>query len=290
MQSLHSVETAIAPSAVLATSGSAWEGFGVMTASLPGGALDFDGLTAHTLALNIGRPFHVEGRIDGRRASGMLAPAAMKLVEAGPRSAWRWDPATPIEMLHVFVEDALLRECAQELGARHAPEIATRVGFDDPALARLASALSAEIETSPDAMLVADALRIELIERIIAAYSSLAEREAVRLSAKRLGKQTLRLLDAYIDAHLAHEIRIGDLATLAGMSRFHFARIFRATVGSTPHQYVLRRRLERARALLRSPQIALRDIAAATGFADQSHLTRQLKRRYGVTPGALRAG
>ncbi len=288
--SLPSVEAALAPSAIRASSGSVWTGFGVMTASLPGGSLDVDGLTAHTLAINVGRPFRVDGRIDGRRANGVLPQAAMKLVAAGPRSAWRWDPSAPIDMLHVSIDDALLRACADELGAASAPEIATRVGFDDPPLVRLAHALAAETETSPDGMLVADALRIALIERIIVAYSSLAERAGLRQPAKRLGTQTLRLLDAFIDAHLGHELRIGDLAALAGMSRFHFARTFRATVGSTPHQYVLRRRLERARALLRSPQIALRDVAAATGFADQSHLTRHLKRRYGVTPGALRAG
>jgi AraC family transcriptional regulator len=85
-------------------------------------------------------------------------------------------------------------------------------------------------------------------------------------------------------------MRIGDLAALAGLSRFHFARVFRATVGTTPHRYVLERRLERARRLLKTTATAVRDIAVATGFADQSHLTRLVKRRFGVTPGALRSG
>jgi AraC family transcriptional regulator len=85
-------------------------------------------------------------------------------------------------------------------------------------------------------------------------------------------------------------MRIEDLATLAGMSRFHFARVFRATVGTTPHRYVLERRLERARSLLKTTATAVRDVALTTGFADQSHLTRLIKRRFGVTPGVLRSG
>jgi AraC family transcriptional regulator len=101
--------------------------------------------------------------------------------------------------------------------------------------------------------------------------------------------QALRLIDDYIEANLGTDMRIGDLAGLAAMSRFHFTRVFRATVGTTPHRYVLERRLERARNLLRTTTVAVRDIAVATGFADQSHLTRLVKRRFGVTPGALRS-
>jgi AraC family transcriptional regulator len=113
---------------------------------------------------------------------------------------------------------------------------------------------------------------------------------AVRLPKQRIGARALRLIDDYIESNLGTDMRIGDLAALAGMSRFHFTRCFRNTVGTTPHRYVLERRLERARNLLQTTALGLRDVAVTTGFADQSHLTRLVKRRFGVTPGALRAG
>jgi len=138
--------------------------------------------------------------------------------------------------------------------------------------------------------LVADGLRIELIVRLLDGYSSLPPGVAGRLGRARLGSRTLGLLDDYVRAHLDAQIRISDLAALAGMSRFHFARVFRASVGRTPHRYVLERRLDRARELVRSSGAPLRDIAAMTGFADQSHLTRTFKRTFGTTPAALRAG
>ncbi len=146
-----------------------------------------------------------------------------------------------------------------------------------------------ERQASNGGSLVTDALRIDVITRLIDHHTSLRGM-ATRATHRRMGMHALRLINDYIESNLEADIRIGDLAMLAGMSQFHFARVFRATVGTTPYRYVLERRLERARSLLRTTAVAVRDIAATTGFADQSHLTRLIKRRFGVTPGVLRTG
>ncbi|WP_345711050.1 helix-turn-helix transcriptional regulator, partial [Kineococcus glutinatus] len=73
------------------------------------------------------------------------------------------------------------------------------------------------------------------------------------------------------------------------VSPFHFARLFRVATGCSPHQHVLRRRVERARELVVGTAVPLAQVAARCGFADQSHLTRALRRELGVTPAALRA-
>ncbi len=72
------------------------------------------------------------------------------------------------------------------------------------------------------------------------------------------------------------------------MSPSHFTRVFRAATGRSPHQYVLGQRLERARRALLTTDTAIADIAGACGFADQSHLTRTMRRHLGLTPNALR--
>ena len=100
----------------------------------------------------------------------------------------------------------------------------------------------------------------------------------------------LARIEDYVAANLEGDFGIRELAALAGLSRFQFARAFRASVGSSPHRFVMARRIERARAMLDHTDRALHEIAAATGFSDQSHLTREIKRRYGLPPGALRAG
>ena len=99
-----------------------------------------------------------------------------------------------------------------------------------------------------------------------------------------LSRVVQRLADAPADAPM-----LDELAALAGLDKFQLLRRFRQRYGATPHDWLLQRRADRARALIRSG-MALADAAASCGFADQSHMTRVFMRRFGFTPGAWRAG
>ena len=96
-------------------------------------------------------------------------------------------------------------------------------------------------------------------------------------------RRVLELIDAALDARLTIEM----LAREVELSPAHFARAFKETLGRAPHQYLLARRLERARRLLETTGATLSDIAQRTGFADQAHFTKLFKRAFGTTPGAL---
>jgi AraC family transcriptional regulator len=91
----------------------------------------------------------------------------------------------------------------------------------------------------------------------------------------------------YIDAHLEGDLTIDRLASVACLSRFHFARAFKAALGQSPHRYISGRRLERAKALLRGSQ-SLIDIAIALNFSDQGNFTRAFRQATGQTPGQYR--
>lgn len=93
----------------------------------------------------------------------------------------------------------------------------------------------------------------------------------------------------YLDAHLDAPVELADLAGAVGLSRFHLLRVFRAAVGTTPHNYLTDRRVARAKLLLDGP-LPLAEVAAACGFADQPHLNRVFKARVGVSPGQYRRG
>jgi len=97
---------------------------------------------------------------------------------------------------------------------------------------------------------------------------------------------SLRVL-ALMDASVETGVSVETLAREAGLSPAHFARAFTRSVGRPPHQHLLALRLERARALLGAPDARLSDVALRTGFADQAHFTRQFRRAFGVTPGAV---
>ena len=92
-----------------------------------------------------------------------------------------------------------------------------------------------------------------------------------------------RALDT-MHGRLGEKVTLQDIADTACMSRFHFARLFRRSTGYSPMEYLLHMRLEQAKVLLRQHAMPIGDIAAAMGFADQSHLTRHFRRAVGMTP------
>ena len=99
----------------------------------------------------------------------------------------------------------------------------------------------------------------------------------------------MRRLQEYVETHLSENVDLPVLAGIAGLSVFHFAREFKRTAGVTPHYYLLKKRVERANTLLSRTDLSLSEIALASGFFDQSHLTRRFRQILGATPGMVRS-
>ncbi len=114
------------------------------------------------------------------------------------------------------------------------------------------------------------------------------EREQRGREPRRLDGRTLGALRDYLAASFREGPSLSDMAARVGVSESQLLRAFRQTTGETPHAYLVRLRLEAARDLLRRSRASLAAVAAEVGFADQSHMTRLFRRRYGLTPGAFR--
>jgi AraC family transcriptional regulator len=93
---------------------------------------------------------------------------------------------------------------------------------------------------------------------------------------------------AYVEAHLTQDIKLAELAQLLTMSPFHFGRMFKQSVGMSPHQYVIQQRVERAKTLLKQSDLAIIDIALDCGFSSHSHLSKQFRKVMGMTPRTFR--
>ncbi|RYG97217.1 MAG: AraC family transcriptional regulator, partial [Alphaproteobacteria bacterium] len=102
----------------------------------------------------------------------------------------------------------------------------------------------------------------------------------------KLSPRKLKLATQYLAEKCFENVRLEDIATLAGLSPSYFSAAFKASTGLTPHQWQMQERVARVKALLTGGSASISEIAALCGFADQAHLTRVFKRHSGLTPAA----
>lgn len=100
----------------------------------------------------------------------------------------------------------------------------------------------------------------------------------------------VRVVVDYLESHIADQTTIAELSALLDLSRFHFIRAFKKTVGMSPHKFILQRRIERARELLADQNLSIAEIAGRTGFNGAAQLSRVFRQIVGTTPTAFRSG
>jgi AraC-like DNA-binding protein len=206
----------------------------------------------------------------------VVHPGEVHTSRAANRSGWSY------RMLYPGAD--LLERAASEAGGRPcaAPSFASPV-IADPVLACLVRNLHVALEDPATTLL-------ERESRLLWMLTQLILRHADGCSALRLaGPETVVVnrIRSYLNDRFAEPIRLEQLASLANLSAFHLLRVFRNAVGLPPHAYLIQVRLARAKRLLQAGQ-PIAEVAAQTGFVDQSHFSRHFKRVVGVPPGSYR--
>jgi AraC family transcriptional regulator len=250
----------------------------------PDAEVDLPPTTHHWLVLNHGPALVFSLRFAGQEQTELGPPGSLTLIPAGHPSQWRWSGAS--ESTHVLVEPQLLERVAAEALDLNPDRVVLLPvhAVSDPQVPAVMRALDAELLAGgPGGRLLAESLgnvlAVHLLRRFAAAGSADLPRGGV------LAKHKLRAVTEYIHEHLDAELSLDHLAAVAHMSAYHFARLFKNSTGLPPHQYVIACRVERAKELLRERDVLpLAEVAAETGFANQSHFTRHFKRLVGVTP------
>jgi len=165
-------------------------------------------------------------------------------------------------------------------------ELRCHYGREDETLAHLVRALLSETSRErPAGAVFAESMAASIGAHLLAHYS--AGPRSLRPARGGLGGLARRRLVEHVESHLGEELALGRLAEVVGLSPYHFSREFKRATGETVHGYVVRRRLERARDLLRRGELPISVLAQDLGFADQSHLTRLFRARFGTTPAAF---
>jgi AraC family transcriptional regulator len=218
---------------------------------------------------------------------------AMYVVGAEPTTLLQ--VAEHSDTLEMYPDLALLRGWAQRAGIRHFALEPTLHGQGkvryrrDPVVLAVAHVLRrACMDRLTLSDIEADTLTHLLAQRLLLQQHGVDIGHSAR-AGSRLAPCTLARLGEFIEARLQESVTLEQLARVAQLSPFHFARCFKASTGLAPHQYVLARRIELAKRKLMTTSLPVHEVAWAAGFENISHFRRQFARQIGVLPGALRA-
>ncbi|MGY2397868.1 helix-turn-helix domain-containing protein [Pseudomonas sp. SDO5271_S396] len=196
----------------------------------------------------------------------------------------RW--LAPAHLISVSLSDATLSAVADEAGKSQF-ELLPAPGVRDERLSALFQALHLEqSEGFPSGRLFVDAMEHAIAATLVNRYNAFAPSGIKPVSG--LPPYSAKRVEDYIQTHLDQRLSLHDLALCAGFSRAHFSRLFQATFGLPPHQYVLKARIDRARTLLRKPRLSILEVALACGFQTPQHFARTFQRQTGVTPSTFR--
>lgn len=222
-------------------------------------------------------------RCNGHTYQDRMCPGSVCLLPRGTTSESSWTDSA--QVLHIYLSSDLIARFAAELGhgdPDHA-ELQRQLNIRDPLIQQIGMALKTDLEQGcPVGPLYAESLAQSLALHLLRNYSSLSSlRECP--TQRGIPREIQRVL-GYIEEHLGEPLTLPVLAAVGNISSSHLTRQVKQATGQAPHQYLLQRRVERARELLREGRLTIAEVAAATGFVDQSHLDHYFKRYVGVSP------
>jgi AraC family transcriptional regulator len=245
-------------------------------------------MNVHTsLVLAESGPIEVEDRALAAQPRFVARSGSVTMWPAGHESrsiAWRPLPSDgeATTMIRVQLDlPTLQRLCADNETLMRRP-LQPQPGADDVQLASMMRLMAGEIANGcPGGAMLGEYLCLALAAHVARRYGGAAPPRPV---SGGLSRRQMDAVCALIDAELGSPLSLVQLAAVAGLGPSRFATAFRRSTGTTPHQYLLRCRIAKARALLARERMAVADVALALGFASQSHFTEVFRRLVGTTP------
>jgi len=249
--------------------------------------IEFPAQSDHWLVLHSGPPILVTQKSDDRLHESVIQRGDSILVPAGqPKYLCRREGICCA--LHIHFKPEMIRQTAE------ASEIDTKridlvdcFGKQDLQLHQIAMLLLTELESGGMmGQLYVESLTQVLAIHLLRHYSTITQ--IITPENRSLTHTQLRQAIDYIHTHLNRDLSLAELAGVINISPTYFASLFKQAMGTSPHQYVIQQRVERAKVMLKRTDLAIADIALQVGFSSQSHLTQQFKRLTGVTPRQVR--
>ncbi len=239
------------------------------------------------IILHIANPVNLAAYLDQKVFRTESQPGMFSIIPSGMPMKWQVTGDRG-KVLAVFLQPDFLKRFTVEtldMDSQFA-DVQRKLVIQDPLVQHLCLAIKGEMENEgASGLLYVDALSQALGAHLIRKYGVYTPR--LPDVKGRLAPATFRRVLAYIDEHFTREIGLTEIARVAHLSEYHFARLFKQTVGVPVYQYVLHKRMECGKELLLSGKYNVTQAALHTGFSDTSHFSRHFKRHFGVTPREL---
>jgi AraC family transcriptional regulator len=253
-----------------------WKGVSVEVGRNEGWSVDDLVIAGHYAAVNLKPdPLYIQRRQGRRWEHEIIPPQCLWIQPAGVPFSFR------VNQVSDYAGVVLETDRVRAIAGRDVV-FPPAFGSGDEVTVHLIHALvGVARQRQAGSLALVDALAAALTHRLI----STANDEEFQRTKGGIPRHRIRLIEAFVESNIAKEFAVDDLARLAGLSSFHFAREFKRSMGFSPHQYVIKQRVEHAKQLLMDARLSIADVAADCGFSDQAHLSRTFKQLVGFTPG-----
>ncbi|MUL38561.1 AraC family transcriptional regulator [Gloeocapsopsis dulcis] len=240
----------------------------------------------HLLTLQLSPQHLFETREEGHLKQIHKGVGSVTLAPSGFRFWGRWD--REVEILILTLKPATIAKCAVELHDVNQTELFRCNGRLDPQIWHLGLTLEAELrEGNPNGQYFWESLTNAIAVRVLKQYSAFEPK--IQHYSGSLSPHQLRRTIEYINDNLGLDLSLNVFAAMLGMSPYYFERLFKQSVGHTPHQYILHCRIERAKQLLRTTGQPIMEIACQVGCKNHSHFSKLFRKLVGMSPKAYRS-
>ena len=263
-----------------------WDGITVQHCRLRSGEMIEKKLDRHQIVILLEGSFtSTMESATGRRRAGWRRVGHTPIIPAGQSYSVRWDDE--LEDLSIYLDPALLARAAAEAAVCERVELIEACSANDPVIRRIGLALMAEAQSGGLAgRLYAESLANVLAVHLLRYYTPDSDKISVALGG--LTGRKLNQATEFIQDNIERDLGITEIANAVDLSPFHFARSFKQATGISPHQYLIKSRIERAKALLAKSELPIVEVGFRVGFKNQSHFTTLFRKLTSLTPKAYR--
>lgn len=270
---------------ILSSKPQVWNGIIIEQHSQPPFEIPEHCLPQHLIAIQVGPPLKVENVVNGRFQSGYSVSGDLSVIPAHLPNWERWYGIA--EYIALRLEPELVVKATEQSLEANSIEIVPNIRIRDPLMQQMGLTLLSEVKAG-EAMsrLYAESMATMLAVHLLRHYS--ASKLTIKNYTDGLPQSKLRQAIEYINDRLTHDLTLAELAAVVKLSPNYFVSLFKRSTGLSPHQYVLKCRIECAKALLAENKLPIIEICHQVGFQNPSHFTTVFRRFMGTTPGAYR--